>query len=76
MDEIYMRNNIYFFYLKENIENIEILYDKTGTLYNLTGQKIGNKYALYANKDYIFAPIDLLLYHVKSLEYLNKVKGK
>ena len=72
MNETYMRNNIYFFYLKENVESINIGYFIDNIFYDFNGNIIGKKYELFNDTSLVIAPIDILLYHIPNLEYLNR----
>ena len=44
MNEPYMRNNIYFFYLKEKMDSINIGYFIDNIFYDFNGNIIGKKY--------------------------------
>ena len=73
MNEVYERNNIYFMYLKERFEDIYLVIETRAIMCEYKSKcVIGTKEDLYNNDDIIIAPIDLLLYHVESLEYLNR----
>ena len=73
MNSVYERNNIYFVYLKERIEEIYLLIDNRGILCESNSKCIvGSKEQLYDNEDIVIAPIDILLYHLEQLEYLNR----
>ena len=67
-----MRNNIYFFYLKEKMDSINIGYFIDNIFYDFNGNIIGKKYELFNDTSLVIAPIDILLYHIPSLEYLNR----
>ena len=72
MNEPYVRNNIYFFYLKENVESINIGYFIDNIFYDFNWNIIGQKYELFNDNSLVIAPIDILLYHIPRLEYLNR----
>lgn len=73
MLEAYNRNNIYFLLEKSEYEYLYLLILEKGNLYEyFSNCLVGTKDDLFGNQDIIVAPIDILLYHVPNLEYLNR----
>ncbi len=73
MNEVYERNNIYFLFRKDNPIKIYLLLEENKILYQYPSLcSLGLKEDICEDKDFVFAPIDLLLFHIDSLEYLNR----
>ena len=73
MNEFISRSNIYFMYNKNNIDNIKLLLlDHTNVILFPANEIMGQLDDFVDNPDIVFAPIDIILYHLKELEYLHK----
>jgi hypothetical protein len=73
MNEFISRSNIYFMYNKNKIDNIKLLLlEHTNVILFPTNEIMGQLEDFIDNPDIVFAPIDILLYHLKELEYLHK----
>ncbi len=73
MNEEYDRNSIYFFYMKSFSNYLYLLLEYQDLLYVYPSLcPVGKKEEFYDNDDLVIAPIDLLLFHIPKLEYLNR----
>lgn len=73
MNELVERNNIYFMYLKDSPKYIYLVLSRGLNFYEYQSKVfIGTEDDLYDNENLVIAPIDILLYHLDSLEYLHK----
>ncbi len=73
MNKVYDRSTLNFMYLKNNPQNIYLLYQNGDYLYEFKSNcLIDSKDILYNNESLVCASIDLLLYYIPTLEYLHK----
>ena len=77
MNEFISRSNIYFMYNRNNIDSIKLLLlDHTNVILFPANEIMGQLDDFVDNPDIVFAPIDILLYHLKELEYLHNSENE